>query len=80
MNPTSLSGPAFGNVDIVASRYIPRGKVMMVGRTAYFPTKFSRRRKWRRPHGRTNGPRRMKERQVRYQPELDSVLAMTRRT
>lgn len=61
-------------IDFIGSRYIPVGKfVYTASSTVYFHRRISHRGRFKRPHGRTNGPRRYKPRDVLYQPDYDRL-------
>lgn len=65
-------------VPIYTSPFVPEGKVITMQGATWFHSRMSARAKMRRNHGRPrNAPRRWKVRYVRYQPDLDRVLAVT---
>ncbi len=70
--PASLAG-----VHIQGSPLVPEDQLLYIGGRIFFHRRMSLRGRKRRPHGRTNGPRRWKVRTVVYQPALDGLLAAT---
>lgn len=71
-----MSGLA--GVTIVASPYVPEGTMMMIGHQVLYHERVSVRVRHRKPHGRTNGPRRRRVRRVRYRPDYDRLMAMVK--
>lgn len=71
-----LFPPPLGGIPLRTSELVPEGQVIMGGGAAWFHSRLSARARMRYPHGRRNGRRRWKVRYVRYQPDLDRVMAL----
>ena len=63
-------------IPIVTHWAVPEGKIFVVNGSLHTHSRRSERTKWRRPHGRTNGPRKRRTKYVTYSPDLDRVMAM----
>lgn len=68
----------FTGIPLVGSALVPPGQVYQVDGRLVFHSRPSRRERWRRPHGRTNGPRRRVVKVVRYEPDLVRIKAAAR--
>lgn len=60
------------------SSLVPEGQVVRMGDRVLYHERVSVRARRRRPHGRTNGPRRWKARIVLYRPDYDRMMEATR--
>lgn len=60
-------------IPMFPSPYVPEDQLIRTSDGIYFHSRISIRAKRRRPHGRTNGPRRWKIKYVRYQPVYDRL-------
>ncbi len=74
----SIDAAMMSGITIRTSPFVPEGQIVQTADGLWFHGRVSTRVKYRRPHGRTNGPRRAIVRRVVYQPDLDRVRATTR--
>lgn len=85
LNLSGESMAALTGIPLFGSELVSEGQLLKVvnpttGRAEiWFHDRISRRQRHRRPHGRPrNAPRRMKERRVRYHPDLDLLKEVAR--
>ena len=72
------SDAALAGVPLIPSPYVREGQLVQTDDAIYFHSRQSVRARRRRPHGRTNGPKRWKVRRVTYQPDFDRLVAALR--
>ncbi len=69
--------PSINGIRVKFSPSIPRDKILLIDGDAYIFGRPSVRARRRRPHGRTNGPRRWKRETVTFSPMLDRIHEFT---
>lgn len=65
--------PRLDGIRIFLTPYVDEKSMVQTKDGIYLHSRLSCRAKRRRPHGRTNGPRRWKVKYVRYQPVWDRL-------